>query len=199
MNKAFVGKLVLLLLLITGCTEIGNMQEQPKLHSPYDESDEFGAAARDLDPNAVPVGFLRDDDHFYTGIVDEEFVEDFPMEITEEMLIDGESKYNGFCSPCHGYSGYGDGVLAREGFPPPASFHNEDIRNQPVGHYFDVITNGQLSMFSYAARLEPAERWAVIAYIRAMQLSQFVALEDLPASLQTEFTSVEAADAGDTE
>ncbi len=168
----------------------GNMSEQPKLHRPYDESRTFGTAARELEPGVVPVGFLREDEHLYTGMVDGEFVDTFPFEITEEVLEEGRIEFNSYCSPCHGYSGYGDGVLSEEGFPPPASYHDPSVRNKPIGSYYVSITEGQGAMYSYATRVTPEERWAVIAYIRALQASQGAAFEELPASMQAEFDTV---------
>ncbi|MEO0560534.1 MAG: cytochrome c [Chloroflexota bacterium] len=155
--------------LVAAC---GNLQEQPKLHSPYDESPLFYSAAREPLPETVPVGFLQEDEHLYTGMVDGAFAETFPYEITAEIIAEGQREFDSYCTPCHGNAGYGDGILSQEGFPPPASFHDAEIAAKPVGHYFDVITNGQNAMYSYATRVTPEERWAVIAYIRVLQESQ---------------------------
>jgi len=176
--------LIALLVLASGC---GNLGEQPKLHDPYAESPTFGRAIREPLPQAVPVGHLNEDQHLYAGMVDGAFAEDFPMALTATMVREGQELYNGFCSPCHGYSGYGNGVVIQEGFTQPQSFHLEEVRNKPVGHYFNVITNGQNSMYSYAGRIEPEERWAIVAYIRALQLSQNATLEELPQEVQDEF------------
>ncbi|NJL94069.1 MAG: cytochrome c [Anaerolineae bacterium] len=182
--------LALSTVLVAGCTEIGNMQEQPKYADPYDESVVFGVAAPELDPNAVPIGALREDQLLYAGRVDGELADEFPVEVNEALLLEGQRLYNGFCSPCHGYVGYGDGVISLEGFAPPASFHDPVIRAKPAGHYYDVIVNGQLVMFSYASRIpDPEDRWAIVAYIRALQLSQSATLQDLPEDLQAEFAA----------
>ena len=183
--------LAAVVLLIAAC---GNMSEQPKLHRPYDESRTFGTAARELEPGVVAVGFLREDAHLYTGMVNGEFVDTFPFEVTADILAEGRIEYNSYCSPCHGYSGYGDGVLSEEGFPIPASYHDPEIANKPIGSYFNTITNGQGAMYSYATRVTPEERWAVIAYIRAMQASQGATFEELPISLQAAFETVPGTD-----
>jgi mono/diheme cytochrome c family protein len=118
-------------------------------------------------------------------------VETFPFEITAEILAEGRRTYNDFCAPCHGLAGYGDGIIAREGFPPPVSFHSDSMRAKPVGHYFEVITNGQGAMFNYAARIQPADRWAVVAYVRALQYSQFVPLDSLSPEQQAQVAEVD--------
>jgi hypothetical protein len=175
-----LGALVVGLLILSGC---GNMREQPKLHKPYDESPVLDSAAQQLDENAVPIGYQQTDTHFYNGMVDGEPVETFPFEITREVLEEGRRYYEGFCSACHGYSGYGDGVTSLEGYPQPApaSYHIDRLRDAPNGYYFQVITNGQGLMYSYGERITPEKRWAIIAYIRAMQFSQNASVSDLPA------------------
>lgn len=152
----------------------GNLREQPKYNKPYDASPIFGSAARQLDPNAVPIGYLREDDHLYRGLVNGEPAETYPFEITSAILDEGRRLYEGYCSACHGYSGYGNGVTTLEGYPQPGprSFHEDALRDAPNGRYFNAITNGVGTMFSYGARITPEERWAIIAYVRAMQYSQ---------------------------
>jgi hypothetical protein len=106
----------------------------------------------------------------------------FPFPITMELLLRGQERYNIFCTPCHDYVGTGDGMAARRGFRrKPASFHSEELRSAPPGHFFDVITNGFGSMPDCADPISPPDRWAVIAYIRALQLSQWASLEVVPA------------------
>lgn len=101
-------------------------------------------------------------------------VESFPFPVTMDVLNRGQERYQIFCSVCHGMTGYGDGIVARRGFnkPPPASYHQDRLRQAPVGHFFDVMTNGWGAMPSYASQIPVADRWAIIAYIRALQLSQ---------------------------
>lgn len=177
--------LVLALLIASGC---GNMREQPKYHDPYDESLLGGSAARELSEGAVPVGFDGSDEYLYTGFVDGSLGDGFPITIDEETLALGQRLYNGFCSPCHGYDADGSGVVTQEGYPipAPASHHQDRLREAPDGYYFDVITNGIGLMYSYGGRLEVEERWAVIAYVRALQYSQYAPYDELPLNLQDE-------------
>ncbi len=188
-RRGLIGSLVLTvaLLLLAGC---GNMRVQPKFAEPYDADPNFKYAAKVILPEAVPFGYLREDDHFYRGMIDGELTDEFPVEITEELLLRGQERYNVFCTPCHGYVGNGDGVLAEEGISP-ASFHDEEIRSKPVGHYVQVIAEGQGIMFNYAARVPPEDRWAVAAYIRTLQLSQDVNLDELPAEVQESVNSLQ--------
>lgn len=166
------------------------MREQPKLET-YGISPTFGVEARVPLAEAVPVGFLNEDDHMYRGMIEGEFTDTFPMEVTEEVLARGQERFEIFCTPCHGYAGYGDGVVSQEGFPPPASFHDESVRAKPVGHYVNVIAEGQNAMFSYAARVPPEDRWAIAAYIRALQFSQSAELDSLPADVQEQINSTQ--------
>lgn len=177
---------LLIALLLAGC---GNMREQPRLGT-LDASPNFEVAARDILPEAVPVGFLRVDEHLYGGMIDGEFTDEFPMEVTEELILRGQERFNIFCTPCHGYAGYGNGVLAEEGLRP-ASFHDEEIRAKPAGHYVNVIAEGQGIMYNYAARVAPEDRWAIAAYIRTLQLSQNVDLNALPDDVQNSLNSLQ--------
>ncbi|NDJ54736.1 MAG: cytochrome c [Chloroflexi bacterium] len=170
-------------LLLASCM---NMEEQPKLDEPYVFDPNFGTAWRELDPNAIPRGWERDDTLMFLGTVDGEFVNDFPMDVDRELIAEGQVQYESFCTPCHGFAGYGDGILNEEGFPPPASYHTDELRAQPAGYYFDVISNGRGNMLGYGARIEPADRWAIVAYIRALQYSQYQVLDELPPDLQAE-------------
>lgn len=105
----------------------------------------------------------------------------FPYPITREILDRGRARYNIYCAPCHALTGTGDGMIVQRGFSPPPSFHSQRLRQAPVGHYFDVITNGFGRMYSYSSRVPPADRWAIIAYIRALQLSQDAPIDELSA------------------
>lgn len=176
--------LLLGLLVLAGCD---NMHEQPKLDEPYSASETFGTAAREILPEAVAIGHLRDDEHLYEGTMDGALADELPFELTEDVLLRGKDQFEAFCTPCHGHSGYGDGVVSLEGFPPPASYHTEELRAQPVGHFFQVITDGVGVMYSYASRIAPEDRWAIAAYIKALQLSQNATLDDLPDELQSAF------------
>jgi mono/diheme cytochrome c family protein len=107
-----------------------------------------------------------------TGKVDGRLSDTFPFPVTAELLRRGRERYDIYCTPCHGLLGDGKGMIVRRGFPAPPSFHSDTLRGKPAGHYVDVVTNGIGKMFSYADRVSPHDRWAIVAYIRALQLSQ---------------------------
>ena len=152
-----------------------------------------GLSSRPPVTGTVPRGFLRADKAFFTGKKDTattasgvpaaspapsgqqatypDDIEEFPLTITEETVARGRERYEIFCSVCHGPTGNGDGMIVRRGFRRAASFHTDALRQAPVGHYFDAITNGWGAMPSYAPQIPPGDRWAIIAYIRALQVS----------------------------
>jgi hypothetical protein len=157
------------------------MHVQPR-YDPLAPSTFFddGRSARPVVPGTVARGHLRIDDHLYTGKVNGALVDTFPFPVTRQVLERGRERYNIYCSPCHDYLGTGHGMIVQRGFQPPPSYHNDRLRKAPLGHFFDVITNGFGAMHSYADRVSPEDRWAIIAFIRALQLSQHASLEDVP-------------------
>lgn len=164
--------LMFVVLSVTGCTM--NLRDQPR-KATFQTSEFFadGRSARPLVENTVARGHLDTDTHFYTGQLETgEFADTFPMEITREVLERGQERYTVFCSPCHGIVGNGQGMIVQRGLKQPNSFHDETVAEQPVGYYFNAITNGFGQMYSYASRVPPEDRWAIVAYIRALQLSQ---------------------------
>jgi hypothetical protein len=167
------------LLISAGCRI--DMHLQPK-YRPLDPSPFFddGRSARPVIPGTVPRGHLRTDELLYAGKVNGTVANTFPFPITRQDLERGRERYNIYCTPCHDYTGSGRGMIVQRGFPAPPSYHIDRLRNAPVGHFFDVITNGFGTMHSYAARVEPEDRWRIIAYIRALQLSQSATLNDVP-------------------
>ncbi len=169
-----------LCLLAAGCRQ--QMDRQP-YQRPLTASDVFpdGASARPLPADTVARGQRQDDPALSTGKVGGADVADVPVAVTREVLAWGQSRFTIFCSACHGSAGYGDGLVVQRGFTPPPSFHTEALRQAPVGHYFDVITSGFGAMPSYAAQVDVPDRWAIVAYIRALQRSQHASLEDVPA------------------
>ena len=191
---------VFCLLLTTFCLfAVGcryDMQDQPR-YKAYRESDFFKdkRASRDLPEGTVARGKLRDDKAFYTGKLENpnpnaqvqtvtdsggnslvaSFPNDLvksPVPLTEELVNRGQERYNIYCIVCHGPVGSGDGMIVRRGFSKPPTYHDDRLRNAPDGHFFDVITNGWGKMNSYAAQIPAADRWAIVAYIRALQVSQ---------------------------
>ena len=174
-------------LFLFGCRL--DMHLQPK-YKPLDPSNFFGdgRSARPEVPGTVAHGHLRTDELLYTGKLNGEPADAFPFPITRKVLERGRERYNIYCSPCHDYTGSGRGLVVQRGFPPPPSYHLERLVKAPAGHFFDVITHGYGAMYSYASRVTPEDRWAIVAYIRALQLSQHAALEDVPAQAREQLT-----------
>jgi cytochrome c len=162
-----------------GCRQ--DMHVQPK-YEPLDASAFFadGRSARPPVPGTVARGELRINEALYSGKVNGVPVNAFPFPITRKDLERGRERYNIYCSPCHDYTGNGRGMVVQRGFPAPPSYHIDRLRNAPVGHFFDVMTNGYGTMYSYAARVSPEDRWRIAAYIRALQLSQHATINDVP-------------------
>lgn len=176
-----------------------DMQDQPR-YKAFKQSDFFKdkRASRDLPEGTVPRGFLREDKVYYTGKIDvapnaapaptatpatdasgnslvtdfSGLTSEFPVPVTRELVDRGEQRYKVFCIVCHGPVGNGDGMIVKRGFSPPPTYNDDRLRNAPVGHFYDVITNGQGKMNSYASQVPPADRWAIVAYIRTLQISQ---------------------------
>jgi mono/diheme cytochrome c family protein len=151
-------------------------------YDPLEPSSFFpdGSSARPLPTDTVARGRLADDPALFTGKVNGVDVDQFPFPITREVLDRGRERFNIYCSPCHGPAGDGDGMVVQRGFTRPPSYHIDRLRQAPVGHFFDVVTNGFGSMPSYAAQVPVRDRWAIIAYIRALQLSQHATPADVP-------------------
>ncbi|MGH9555728.1 MAG: c-type cytochrome [Terriglobales bacterium] len=158
-----------------------DMHDQPK-YIPLRSSDFFrdGRSARMPVEGTVARGHLRDDEHFYTGKVNGVLVEALPFPATRTVLERGQERYNIYCAPCHSRLGDGSGVIVQRGYRRPESFHAERLRQAPVGHYFDAMTRGFGAMPDFASQISPRDRWAIVAYIRALQLSQHATLEDVP-------------------
>jgi mono/diheme cytochrome c family protein len=138
--------------------------------------------ARPLPPHTVARGNLRADDAFYTGMIGTNLVTTFPFPVTRAVLERGRQRFEINCVPCHGETGEGNGIVVQRGFPAPPSYHIERLRAAPVGHFFDVMTRGYGVMYSYATRVTPEDRWAIAAYIRALQLSENAKLGDMPTN-----------------
>jgi hypothetical protein len=160
-----------------------DMHTQPK-YKPDDPSTFFsdGRANRPEVADTVARGHLRSDELLYTGHVKGVVADQFPFPITRQVLERGQARYNIYCSPCHDYTGSGRGMIVQRGFPPPPSYHSDGLRQAPAGHFFEVMTEGYGAMYSYAGRITPEDRWAIVAYIRALQRSQHATLDDMPAA-----------------
>jgi len=136
----------------------------------------------------VAQGELRADDHYCRGVHDAGYAEEFPVELTGQLLARGRQRFDIYCAPCHGMAGYGDGIVARRAenlqqgtWVTPASLHVEPAYSRPVGHLFNTITNGIRTMPAYGAQIPVEDRWAIVGYIKALQRSQRSGVEDVPA------------------
>ena len=178
-------------LLAVGCFRL-DMYDQPR-YEPQESSGFFadGAASREAPEGTVARGSLREDRALYTGALDDStFTSAMPLALTREMLERGRQRYGIFCAVCHDATGSGRGMVVRRGFKQPESFHDTRLRDQPVGYFFDVISNGFATMPAYAAQIDVFDRWAIVAYIRALQLSGNLSLETLAPQARSQ---IEAA------
>jgi mono/diheme cytochrome c family protein len=197
-SKANISTFVLALfamLTLASCRQ--DMQDQPK-YLTYRGSETFGDSLSSRTPveGTVARGYLREDEAYYTGKMAggataaastdtskkgaTNEVNEFPFPITRDIMDRGQERYNIFCSPCHGVLGDGRGMIVNRGFRQPPTYHQDRLRTATLGHFYDVITNGFGVMPDYAMQIPPHERWAVIAYIRALQYSQNAKLADVP-------------------
>jgi hypothetical protein len=175
------------LMLLAGCRQ--DMQDQPKLIS--QRGSEMFADHRGARPqvvNTVARGQLREDSYFYTGVIQgangyREELNLMPFPVTLEVLKRGQERFNIYCSPCHSRVGNGLGAIIERGYKPAANLHDQVRLTQPISHYFYVMTHGYGAMPDYAAQLTPVDRWAVAAYIRALQLSQAAKAADVPSGV----------------
>ena len=170
---------------LAGCRQ--DMHDAPR-YEPLEASTFFadGRSARMLVPNTVPRGYLREDELLYTGRVAGQLADVFPTPVTAEVMARGQQRFNVFCAPCHGRTGVGDGMIVQRGFRRPPSYHEQRLRDAPAGYFFDVMTNGFGAMQDYAAQIPVTDRWAIAAYIRALQLSRAATVDDVPADRRSE-------------
>ena len=181
----------LLLLAGTGCEIRQAMYDQPKHHKPLQYSEFFGddRASRPRVPGTVAQDHLNDDEHLYLGVVAGQPAETLPEPVTLETLRRGRERFDIFCSPCHDRAGTGNGMVVQRGFKKPVSFHDPRLRASPVGYFFGNITKGFGQMPSYADQIPVRDRWAIVAYIRALQLSQQATLADVPEAERARLTA----------
>ena len=158
-----------------------DMHNQPK-YRPLRATTFFadGSSARPLVEGTVARGTLQDDTAFFTGKVGTTLVKEMPLAVDQQLLDRGEERFNIFCTPCHDATGTGRGMVVQRGYRQPPSFHEDRLRNADAGHFFDVMTNGFGAMPDYRMQLAARDRWAVVAYIRALQLSQRTDKADVP-------------------
>lgn len=170
-NKRNTFLLTAALLFLTGCRN--DMHVQPR-YDTYGATNFFadGRSERPAIEDTVARGQLHLDEARYTGKVDGKDIETIPIQITKEDVLRGQERFNIYCSPCHGRLGNGHGMIVSRGLRQPPSYHDERLLNAPIGHFFDVMSNGYGSMYSYASRVAVDDRWRIAAYIRALQLSE---------------------------
>jgi Cytochrome C oxidase, cbb3-type, subunit III len=167
-------------LLLAGCRQ--DMHDQPRF-KPLAKSDFYAdlRSARTPVEGTVARGQLHEDSYLYTGKIGNNPGDYMPFPVTEEVLLRGRERFDIYCSPCHSRLGDGRGMIVQRGFRAPPSYHTERLRNAPLGYFFDVMTQGFGAMPEYASQIPARDRWAIVAYIRALQLSQHATSSDVPA------------------
>lgn len=169
---------------LAGCENMNTLRQdmanQPR-QNPLSPSPFFadGRSERPAIDNTVVHGSIQDD-----NLLVPKDSNAFPLPVTAELLERGQQRYNIFCTPCHGIQGDGMGMVAVRGMKHPPSYHQDRLRNEPAGYLYDVVTNGFGAMYGYSSQIPPRDRWAIIAYMRALQLSRNVPASELPAELQ---------------
>jgi len=182
-------------LMLAGCRQ--DMHNQPKF-VPQRGTTFFadGRSARPQVENTVSRSQDDQDQYFYTGLIDEKEGDGLPIPLTEATMQRGQERYNLYCTPCHSRVGNGNGMIVQRGYKPAGNFHTDRLRNAPLGHFFQVMTNGYGAMPDYSAQLTPEDRWAVAAYIRALQLSQDAKPSDVASGAHVEDLHSIAKDQG---
>lgn len=180
-RSAILASAATALIALVGCHR--DMYDQPRLE-PLEKNTFFddGRSSRPLVEGVVEYGAIDPTNVLLTGKVNGQLTDELPPEfkLDAALLNRGEQRFNIFCSNCHGLSGDGDGMIVLRGYRKPPTYHSERLRGTPIGHFFDVATNGFGVMPSYASQIPVADRWAIAAYIRALQLTQYAKLDDLP-------------------
>jgi mono/diheme cytochrome c family protein len=172
-------------LILAGCRQ--DMQDQPKFFP--QRGTDFYADGRSVRPqveNTVARGQLRENGYFYTGLINGKEGDGIPFPATLEVLERGQERYNVYCTPCHSRVGNGVGMIVQRGYMKAGNFNTVRLETAPLGHFFHVISNGYGAMPDYAAQIVPEDRWAIVAYIKALQLSQKATQADVPAGVHVE-------------
>jgi len=185
--------LTLGMLVLTGCGR--NMFDQARADA-FSASPFFadGSAMRPIPEGTVSRERGALEPSYLTGLGPTGFLSELPIELNVDVLNRGKERFDIYCAPCHNYNGNGAGMIVSRGFPQPVSFVSEQrLLDSPVGYFYNAITNGFGRMYSYAARIKPEDRWAVAAYIKALQLSQNAQVTDVPAEILSQLSTTEAA------
>ncbi len=171
---------LLAVLALAGCRQ--DMQDQPRF-KPLAESDFYSdlRSARPPVDGTVARGQLHEDTYFYSGKLGNNPGDYMPFPVTDDVLARGRERFNIYCAPCHSRLGDGNGMIVQRGFRAPPSYHTERLRKAPLGYFFDVMTNGFGAMPEYASQIPARDRWTIVAYIRALQLSQEATMSDVPS------------------
>jgi hypothetical protein len=195
MRGAAISCAMAAMLAMAGCR--ADMQDQPRMF-PQRGTDFFadGRSVRPQMANTVARGQMHEDSYFYTGMQDGKEGNALPFPVTMAVMERGQERYNVYCTPCHSRVGNGEGMIVQRGYRPAGNFHTDRLMNAPLGHFFNVMTNGYGAMPEYASQVAPADRWAIVAYIKALQLSQAAKQSDAPDGTQTESLSKIASDEG---
>ena len=175
--------LLITILLVVACRPPQKMAEQPQ-YDPLEPSEFFenGMSARPAVEGTIARGQLVEDLFLTTGKTGNVYAASYPFEITPAVMKRGRDRYDIYCSMCHGRVGGGNGMIVQRGYRRPTTFHDPRLRTEQPGYFFDVITNGFGSMPAYGGMIAPADRWAIVAYLRALQLSQNASIDDVPES-----------------
>ena len=189
-----LGACIALAAVLAGAGCRRDMQDQPKYKNLrgstfFDDK----RSARPVVEDTVARGFLYADQRFLTGKENGQPITSLPVPLTRELLERGGQRYRIYCTPCHGLTGNGLGVIVQRGLRQPPSFHIDRLREAPVGYFYDIETRGFGSMMDYAAQIPPSDRWAIAAYIRALQLSQRTTIADVPAAARPALESASAS------
>lgn len=178
--RKFIPFMVVAVVGLVGCRN--DMHDQPRF-KPLAQSDFYQdmRSARPPVEGTVARGQLREDTYFYTGMVGSKPGDYMPFPVTQDVLERGQQRFDIYCTPCHSRTGDGNGVVVQRGFQRPPSYHTDRLRNAPLGYFFGVMTNGFGAMPDYAAQIPPRDRWDIVAYIRALQLSQNATSADVPS------------------
>jgi mono/diheme cytochrome c family protein len=185
LNKFAMFSAMAATLALAGCRQ--DMQDEPKFFPQRGTT--FYADGRSVRPqvaNTVARNQLNEDTYFATGLVDGKEGDGLPFPVTAQVLERGQERFNVYCTPCHSRTGNGEGMIVQRGYTKAGNLHTSRLESAPLGHFFHVITNGYGAMPDYASQVAPADRWAIVAYIRALQLSQHASQADVAAGARVE-------------
>jgi mono/diheme cytochrome c family protein len=193
-NNRFAFALLASAAIVAGCRQ--DMHDAPRYEA-FEASTTFadGRASRTAPAGTVARGWLREDEALYTGKINGQPVDEFPFAIAAADLQRGQQRFNIYCTPCHGRLGDGNGMVVQRGLRQAASYHQDRLREEKNGYFYDVITNGFGAMQGYAEQIPVRDRWLIVAYVRTLQLSQHASLDDVPADRRGGLAAPEAPQA----